>query len=238
MDDEDPQEGEYEENDLMDHSDGLSKKEEIKTITSEMVDSWCKAILEERRIGAIRNIMRAFRSACHFGDEDNESKLTSISSPVFNKILLFVLSEMDGILRTILKLPSSGGKKEMILDLMNTRPWKNYNHLVKAYLGNALHVLNQMTDTDMIAFTLRRLKFSSLFLAAFPSLLRKYIKVRFLLFIYLFMYFHFSFLMSCFRLLQLDVAIVTHLLINFYLDRVIKFFSQKIWINIELILFF
>ncbi|KAI7735558.1 hypothetical protein M8C21_004747 [Ambrosia artemisiifolia] len=178
-DDEEPQEGEDEddENEPMDHADGVSKREDIKTITSEMVDSWCKAIREERRIGAIRNMMRAFRSACHCGDDDNESKLTSMSFPVFNKILLFVLSEMDGILRTILKLPLSGGKKEMILDLMNTRAWKNYNHLVKAYLGNALHVLNQMTDTDMIAFTLRRLKFSSLFLAAFPSLLRKYIKV-------------------------------------------------------------
>lgn len=176
MDDEDTEKGEDEEEDPMDHSDGLSQ-DHMKTVTSEMVDSWCKAIREERRIGAIRNIMRAFRSACHCGDDDNESKLTSMSFPVFNKILLFVLSEMDGILRTILKLPLFGGKKEMIIELMNTRAWKNYNHLVKSYLGNALHVLNQMTDTDMIAFTLRRLKFSSVFLAAFPSLLRKYVKV-------------------------------------------------------------
>ena len=40
-----------------------------------------------------------------------------------------------------------------------------------------LHVLNQMTDTKMISFTLRRLQYSSVFLAAFPSLLRRYIKV-------------------------------------------------------------
>ncbi|XP_071692684.1 nucleolar complex-associated protein 2 [Rutidosis leptorrhynchoides] len=177
VDDEESQKGEDEEDDPMDQNDGLPKEKHIKTVTSEMVDSWCKAIREERRIGAIRNIMRAFRSACHCGDDDHESKLTSMSFPVFNKILLFVLSEMDGILRSILKLPLSGGKKEMIIELMNTRAWKNYNHLVKSYLGNALHVLNQMTDTDMIAFTLRRLKFSSVFLAAFPSLLRKYIKV-------------------------------------------------------------
>ncbi|XP_076894850.1 nucleolar complex-associated protein 2-like [Bidens hawaiensis] len=179
MDDEDPQEddGEDEEKYPKDRSVRAPKKEKIKTITSEMVDSWCKSIREERRIGAIRNIMRAFRSACHCGDDDHESKLMSMSFPVFNKILLFVLSEMDGILRTLLKLPSKGGKKEMILDLVGTRAWKNHNHLVKAYLGNALHVLNQMTDTDMIAFTLRRLQFSALFLAAFPSLLRKYIKV-------------------------------------------------------------
>jgi hypothetical protein len=46
------------------------------------------------------------------------------------------------------------------------------------HLGNALHILNQMTDTQMISFTLHRLKYSSLLLAAFPSLLRKYIKVH------------------------------------------------------------
>ncbi|XP_023742150.1 nucleolar complex-associated protein 2 [Lactuca sativa] len=175
-DDDNTQEGQDEE----DETQSSTKKDQessTKAVTSEMVDSWIKTIHEERRIGAIRSIMRAFRSACHCGDDDSESKLSSMSFPVFNKILLFVLSEMDGILRTILKLPLSGGKKEMIVELMNTRAWKNYNHLVKAYLGNALHVLNQMTDTDMIAFTLRRLKYSSLFLAAFPSLLRKYIKV-------------------------------------------------------------
>ncbi|KAL0435476.1 UNVERIFIED_CONTAM: Nucleolar complex protein 2 [Sesamum radiatum] len=65
----------------------------------------------------------------------------------------------------------------MVIDLMTTRRWKNYNNLVKSYLGNSLHVLNQMTDNEMIAFMLRRLKYSSVFLAAFPALLRKYIKV-------------------------------------------------------------
>ena len=84
---------------------------------------------------------------------------------------------MDGIIRNLLELPASGGKKETIIDLMTTKRWKNYNHLVKSYLGNSLHVLRQMTDTDMISFTLQRLKQSSVFLAAFPILLRKYVKV-------------------------------------------------------------
>lgn len=48
---------------------------------------------------------------------------------------------------------------------------------MKSYLENALHILNQMTDSQMISFALHRLKYSSLLLAAFPSLLRKYFKV-------------------------------------------------------------
>ncbi|XP_010536116.1 PREDICTED: nucleolar complex protein 2 homolog [Tarenaya hassleriana] len=156
------------------------KESARKTITVAMVDSWCNLIREESRLSAVRSMLRAYRTTCHYGDDtgdDSSTKFSIMSSAVFNKIMIFVLSEMDGILRKLLKLPATGGKKETILDLTTTRPWKNYNHLVKSYLGNSLHVLNQMTDTEMISFTLRRLKYSSVFLAAFPSLLRKYIKV-------------------------------------------------------------
>lgn len=153
-------------------------KSSQNVITSAMVDSWCNAIRENSNLGAVRSLMRAFRTACHYGDDgEDEAKFSIMSSSVFNKIMLFVLSEMDGILRALLKLPPSGGKKETITDLMSTRQWKNYSHLVKSYLGNALHVLNQMTDTEMVSFTLRRLRYSSILLATFPSLLRRYIKV-------------------------------------------------------------
>ncbi|PPR95144.1 hypothetical protein GOBAR_AA25512 [Gossypium barbadense] len=156
------------------------EKPSKNVLTTEMVNSWCKSIREDEKLSAVHSLMKAFRTACHYGDDtgtDSSAKFAVMSSSVFNKIMLFTLSEMDRILRKLLKLPASGGKKETIIELMNTKQWKNYNHLVKSYLGNALHVLNQMTDTKMISFTLRRLQYSSVFLAAFPSLLRKYIKV-------------------------------------------------------------
>lgn len=155
-------------------------KSSKEVLTTSMVDFWCKSIQENGSLSAVRSLMRAFRTACHYGDDgQNESttKLSLMSSTVFNKVMLTVLNEMDGILRSLMKLPASGGKKEIITDLMATKHWKSHGHLVKSYLGNALHVLNQMTDTEMISFTLRRLKYSLVFLAAFPSLLRKYIKV-------------------------------------------------------------
>ncbi|XP_019096996.1 PREDICTED: nucleolar complex protein 2 homolog isoform X1 [Camelina sativa] len=157
------------------------KVNEQKTITLAMVESWCDSIREDAKLGAVRSILRAYRTACHYGDDtgdDQSTKFSVMSSAVFNEIMIFVLSEMDGILRKLLRFPEdTRGTKETVLELTNTRPWKNYNHLLKSYLGNSLHVLNQMTDTEMISFTLRRLKHSSVFLAAFPSLLRKYIKV-------------------------------------------------------------
>ncbi|XP_072957966.1 nucleolar complex protein 2 homolog isoform X2 [Typha angustifolia] len=151
-----------------------------KVITTEMVDSWCKAIKEDGKLGAVQSLLRAFRTACHYGDDgenDTEAKFRIISSGVFNKVMVFVLNEMDGILRGLLNAPSSGGKKETIVELMTTKTWKKYGSLMRLYLGNALHILTQMTDEQMISFTLKRVKASAVFLAAFPTLLRKYVKV-------------------------------------------------------------
>lgn len=147
-----------------------------KHITSEMIDLWCEGIKKHEKFAAIRSLLQAFRIACHHGD-DGENRFTIISSSVFNKVMLFVLNEMDGILRGLIKFPLSGGKKETVLELTTTTVWKKYGHLVRLYLGNTLHVLNQMTDEQMIAFTLKRIKDSAVFLAAFPVLLRKYLKV-------------------------------------------------------------
>lgn len=147
-----------------------------KIITSEMIDLWCEGINKYENFSAIRSLLRAFRTACHHGD-DGENGFTIVSSSVFNKVMLFVLNEMDGVLRELLKFPISGGKKETVLELTTTTLWKKYGPLIRLYLGNTLHVLNQMTDEQMIAFTLKRVKDSAVFLAAFPVLLRKYLKV-------------------------------------------------------------
>ncbi|KAG6386469.1 hypothetical protein SASPL_155372 [Salvia splendens] len=180
---EDEDDEEEVDDDVAEYSDPESATEEepsTNVITGAMVDSWIEAIRSKSKLAAVRSILKAFRSACHYGDDsgdDPAAKFSTMSSSVFNKIMLFVLNEMDGILRGILKFPSSGGKDEMVKELMATKRWKKYNLLVKSYLGNALHTLNQMTDNEMIAFMLRRLRYSSVFLAAFPALLRKYIKV-------------------------------------------------------------
>ncbi|EPS68736.1 hypothetical protein M569_06032, partial [Genlisea aurea] len=198
--DEEEEEEEEEKIDDDDDDDGIidsrsskEKRQVKKVITGAMVDAWCGAIKDGAKIGAVRSVLRAFHSACHYGDEgeadDSSAKFSTMSSNVFNKIMLFVLKEMDGILRGLLDLPSSGGKKETIVDIMATKKWKNYSHLVKSYLGNSLHVLNQLTDSEMTAFMLRRLKYSCIFLAAFPVLLRKYIKASEITFLYVALHF-------------------------------------------------
>jgi hypothetical protein len=48
---------------------------------------------------------------------------------------------------------------------------------MRIYLAYALHMITEMTDEQMIAFIVHRVRALVVFLAAFPSLLRKYVKV-------------------------------------------------------------
>ncbi|CAN6282617.1 unnamed protein product [Urochloa humidicola] len=153
-------------------------KQSVKPITMEMVDSWCNGV-ENEKIGSIRSILQAFRRACHYGEDQGDSsapKFNVMSGSVLDKVMHFVLKHMDRVLRQLLGAPSVGGKKETISELMLSKPWKRHGNLMRIYLANALHMIIQMTDEQMIAFTIHRVRASAVFLAAFPSLLRKYVK--------------------------------------------------------------
>nr|AGT16686.1 hypothetical protein [Saccharum hybrid cultivar R570] len=162
--------------------ESVSKEElkHVKPITMEMVDSWCNGV-ENEKIGSIRSILQAFRRAsCRYGEDhgDNSTpKFSVMSGSVLDKVMHFVLKHMDRVLRQLLGAPNFGGKKEAISELMLSKPWKRHGNLMRIYLANALHMITEMTDEQMIAFTIHRVRASAVFLAAFPSLLRKYVKV-------------------------------------------------------------
>nr|CAB3499268.1 unnamed protein product [Digitaria exilis] len=180
-DDDDDEIEDDEETGISDDAEPVSKDEQkqaVKPITMEMVDSWCDGV-ENEKIGSIRSILQAFRRACHYGEDQGDNsapKFSVMSGSVLDKVMHFVLKHMDRVLRQLLGAPSFGGKKEAISDLMLSKPWKRHGNLMRIYLANALHMITEMTDEQMIAFTIHRVRASAVFLAAFPSLLRKYVK--------------------------------------------------------------
>mgnify|MGYP000733494094 FL=1 len=128
-------------------------------------------------MGALCNLLKAYRTACHYGDgEEDEfaNKYNISSSHVFNKVMFFTLSEVDGIFRKMLGIDT---KETSHFDAEKCARWKKFEPLVKSYLGNTLHILTQMTDNQMISFTLKRLKASTSFMGALPRFARKYLKV-------------------------------------------------------------
>lgn len=149
-----------------------------KALTTHTIDVWCWMVMEEPNMVALPNLLNAFRAACHYGTGDsNDSSWTGISNKeVYSKILTFVLCEADGIFRRLLGI--SRGKVSM--SQLNSSPkWLTVRPLIKSYLKSSLFLVKQLTDSQILAFTLSKLRASIMFFSAFPSLFSRLIKVLF-----------------------------------------------------------
>ncbi|KAG5557136.1 hypothetical protein RHGRI_007416 [Rhododendron griersonianum] len=153
-----------------------------KFFTSSVINSLCQRVKEEQNESALISLSNVYHAACHHGTEsfgvpETASCQRYQNGDTFGHILMFMLREADNIFRGLLKIPSSSNKKEILLELKDAPRWKRLRPLIKSYLRSTLFLLNQLTDSEILAFSLSRLKASMIFFSAFPSLLNRLIKV-------------------------------------------------------------
>ncbi|KAG6763576.1 hypothetical protein POTOM_031002 [Populus tomentosa] len=154
--------------------DGRESTNKMGNLSSSTVDSLCELVKEQNNVPAFVRLLNGYRAACHYG---SESPTIVEDSHTFCKILTFMLHEADNIFRKILGISGSNDRKEAILELKNTSKWKTLKPIVKSYLRSTLFLLNEVTDSQILAFALTRLKASIVFFAAFPPLLGRLIKI-------------------------------------------------------------
>lgn len=79
-------------------------------MTSALVARWSAAAKASASLGAVRNLIKAYRLACHYGDADEESDsgMKISSSSVYNQLMLFMLKEADGVFRRMLGIERKG----------------------------------------------------------------------------------------------------------------------------------
>ena len=183
--DDDDDDDDDKEDDDDDGSRPKSSKMDAKTLTSAVVTKLCERAASADSLGAVRNLLRAYRAAAHYGDEDEdeEAGVRLASSSAFHALVTFTLEEMDTILRGLLGSPPAGHPDEarMFKPHQQTR-WKKVEPLAKSFLGNTLHLLGQLTDPDMSRFLMARLNASVPFFHAFERLTRKTLKAVLALF--------------------------------------------------------
>ncbi|OMP07740.1 Nucleolar complex protein 2 [Corchorus olitorius] len=168
--------------DTQNPSKGNVNSSKDKLLTSSALNSLCQLVKEQQSISALTSLLNGYRVACHYGTEpsgllDVGSCCGLQDSSTFSKILIFMLQEADNIFRGMLGISRSSCKKETILELKNTSKWKTMKPLIKSYLRSTLFLLNQITDSEMLAFSLVRLRASVIFFAAFRPLLQRLIKI-------------------------------------------------------------
>lgn len=162
---------------LVDEDESTTNKG--KALSTSIINSWSQRAAEDHDESAFVSLLNAYRDACHFGTESTDSGSCYIiqNSETFCNLITFVLREANNIFRGLLKISSSTCKKETILEMKNTSKWKKLKPLLKSYLRSTLFLLNQVTDSELLALSLTRLRASIIFFAAFPSLLQRLIKI-------------------------------------------------------------
>ncbi|XP_016185047.1 nucleolar complex protein 2 homolog isoform X2 [Arachis ipaensis] len=153
-----------------------------KCLTSGQVDSLCNMVKKDHNMAALTCLINAYCTACHSDSKAPSASISVLSHNIqsgetFSKILMFMLHEADTIFRKLLGLSCSNCKKETVLELKNTSKWLSLKPLIKSYLRSTLFLLNQVTDSELLTFTICRLRTSIIFLVAFPTLLRKLLKI-------------------------------------------------------------
>lgn len=148
--------------------------ESKKLLNSSAVDSFCQLVMEQHNVAALKGLLNGYRAACHYG---TESYHVFGDCGTFSKILMFTLRELDSVFRKILGIPGSNDRKDVILEHKNSSKWQSLKPLVKSYLRSSLFLLNEVTDSQILTFALMRLRASMIFFAAFPSLLRRLVKI-------------------------------------------------------------
>lgn len=151
-------------------------------LSCSIVDSWCHQVKNKHDLSLLTSLINGYRAACHYGSEAagniDAARCYKIgNNETFSKILIFTLSEVDNLFREHLGLLTKSCKKEMILELRNTQKWKTLKPLIKSYLRSSLFLLNEVSESEILRFSLARIRASVTFFAAFPSLQRRLIKI-------------------------------------------------------------
>ncbi|GAY49547.1 hypothetical protein CUMW_119950 [Citrus unshiu] len=159
-----------------------NKKKKLSRLKAKDFPSFWKAMIKVSNHSEMRMLLlNAYRASCHYGAESTGILGSGSGAPMldcetFCKILMFVLREADDVFREMLGI-SSNCKRDTILGLKNNSKWKTVRPLIKSYLRSTLFMLNQATDSEILAFSLNRLRASIVFFAAFPLLIRRLIKI-------------------------------------------------------------
>ncbi|CAI0411671.1 unnamed protein product, partial [Linum tenue] len=146
-----------------------------KLLSSSTVDSLCQLVKDQHDVPSLVRLLNAYRAGSHYGAK---SFGVLRGSGSLAKIMIFVLHEANDVFRKILGVSNSTEKK-VILELINSATWKKVKPLIKLYLRSTMFLLNEVTDSEILTFVIKRLRASMIFYAAFPSLLQRLIKISF-----------------------------------------------------------
>lgn len=182
--DEDVDDDEDDDEDSDDEAERKKKKKK-RTLTTEIVKKLCGNAEGGQSLGGAKALFQAYRSACHYGDDENDGDEVSVklaSSSAFHELVQYTLLNADTILRGLLGHDVDDEALDASFKPHANARWKKVQPLAKSFIGNTLHLLGNLTDAEMTSLVLQRLKASTPFMATFERLTKRVTRTALLCF--------------------------------------------------------
>ncbi|KAI9025984.1 Noc2p family-domain-containing protein [Phycomyces nitens] len=186
--DEDEEEPEFDENDDDDGEEDEDEEDEEKpgkksikeqndsaeVVTKAMLAEWIDQLEKTQNLKAFKKMLSAFKTAARMSDEEQQENITfvyKIVSPhVFNKVVTTTMRYAPTIFNHYLKPKKQGGAPS------TAARWSFMKSLVKSYLHNLLHLLQNLTDANMHYVAIREAEKCTAYWACFEKTAKDYLK--------------------------------------------------------------
>ncbi|KAM5532673.1 hypothetical protein V8D89_013642 [Ganoderma adspersum] len=136
-----------------DENEGDVMEEDVTPVlTKEVLQRWQKALLDHRSLKALRKLLIAFRSAVHMNEEDQILSWRIDNSTIYMKLVTTAFRYTPVVLEH--HCPSRPLPNGKFKAPTQTTKWKTLQKLVLSYFHNVLHLMSQISDTDILRLAL------------------------------------------------------------------------------------
>lgn len=124
----------------------------MPVLTQRILRTWQKALMEQRSLRALRKLLIAFRAAAHMNEDDQVLAWRIDSASVYNKLVTTTFRYTPVVLQHHAPYRTLGNGK--FKPPAQTQKFKTLQKLILSYFHNILHILSQLTDSDMLQLAL------------------------------------------------------------------------------------
>ncbi|CUS10170.1 unnamed protein product [Tuber aestivum] len=146
-------------------------------VTLKDVETWKKALVEERSLRSLKKVVLAFRAAAHVndvGDDSNGYKYSITDANVYHELLVLTLKHVPDVLNHHLPVKESASGKIRIAS--DTKKYRSMSPLLKSHSASLLHLLPTLTDASTQKLLLNSTIPLVPYFLSFRKFLKAYIK--------------------------------------------------------------
>ncbi|KAG0133224.1 Noc2p family-domain-containing protein [Tuber indicum] len=146
-------------------------------VTLRDVETWKRALVEEKSLRSLKKVVLAFRAAVHVsdvGDNDSGYKYTITDANIYHELLVLALKHVPDVLNHHLPVKESASGKIRIAS--DTKKYRSMSPLLKSHSASLLHLLPTLTDAPTQKLLLNSTVPLVPYFLSFRKFLKAYIK--------------------------------------------------------------